>query len=109
MIKKKNIRIKSKLRFTIFILLLLLGISCACMTIRIHENHVHGSAPSQYIKVTVMSGETMWEIASRFKAETADTREVVYQIQKANQMDSSELTAGETIRVPVESNECQSN
>ena len=60
------------------------------------ENH-----PS-YVTVQVSDGDTLWSIAEQYMSDTNDTREAVYDIQKANNMSGNDnLTVGSTIKVPV--------
>lgn len=51
--------------------------------------------------VTVYSGDTMWDIASRWTGEDEDVREVIYRICEANGLESTDLQPGQKIIVPV--------
>jgi len=58
-----------------------------------------GSAPTQV--VMVQPGDTVWAIAQRV-APGRDTREVVGEIARLNDMKASELVAGQDLFVPAQ-------
>lgn len=50
----------------------------------------------------VKSGDTLWDIANKFKDESQDVREVVFMIAKSNGLDANKpLQPGTTIRIEV--------
>lgn len=51
--------------------------------------------------VTVYSGDTMWDIASRWTEDGEDVRAVIYRICEANGLASTDLHPGQKIIVPV--------
>lgn len=51
--------------------------------------------------VTVYSGDTMWDIASRWTEDGEDVRAVIYRICEANGLASTDLQPGQKIIVPV--------
>lgn len=53
-----------------------------------------------YVTVTVAPGETIWSIAKQIN-NGGDVRKVVDQIITANDLTSSDLSAGTKIRVPL--------
>ncbi len=63
------------------------------------------AAPEVYQKevITVHTGDTLWDIASSWKQEDEDVREVIWRIQTENNLTSSELMPGQQLRVPVRS------
>lgn len=53
-------------------------------------------------EITVKSGDTLWDIASRSTASNVDVREVVHTVKDLNNIsDSGNLTPGTKIKVPV--------
>ncbi|NUS52133.1 MAG: LysM peptidoglycan-binding domain-containing protein [Nocardioidaceae bacterium] len=50
--------------------------------------------------VVVGQGDTLWDIAGTV-AEPGETRAIVHQIQELNALDSSGLSVGQEIAVPV--------
>lgn len=64
-----------------------------------HRQAVLGSA--SYESVLVVSGDTLWSIASRHDLEGLTTAEVVSHIRDINQLESARLTPGMRIQVPV--------
>ena len=62
------------------------------------NNSCYGSVQ----EVTVKSGDTLWDIASRSTASNVDVREVVHTVKELNNIsDSGNLTPGTKIKVPV--------
>lgn len=51
--------------------------------------------------VTVHAGDTLWTIASRWSGKDEDVREVVERIRTANQMEGTNIRAGQQLVVPV--------
>ena len=53
-------------------------------------------------EVTVKSGDTLWDIASRSTGSNMDVREVVHTVKEINNIsDSGTLTPGTKLKVPV--------
>lgn len=57
-------------------------------------------APTSYLEITVAQGDTLWSLASRL-AEESDPRDLVDQITSINSLASSQLQAGQTLRIPL--------
>ena len=55
---------------------------------------------NSYVVVTLAPGETIWSVAKALN-DGGDVRELVDQIIKVNGLDSSDLSAGSKIRVPL--------
>ncbi len=51
--------------------------------------------------ITVYSGDTMWDIASRWADDDEDVRAVIYRICEANGLANTDLQPGQKILVPV--------
>lgn len=98
---RRKYRVKSKARFTLFIVIIML-IASAGITTVLGINNVNGESQQKYINVQVIAGETLWDIADRYKSNDTDTREFVYDIQHENDLSTANLTVGETIKVPVQ-------
>ncbi|GAA1568748.1 LysM peptidoglycan-binding domain-containing protein [Leucobacter aridicollis] len=61
----------------------------------------NGAASSQeFPYVVAQSGDSLWSIASALEP-TADPRDVVAEIQRLNQIQASDLQAGDAIAVPL--------
>jgi LysM repeat protein len=61
-------------------------------------NAVTDAAPKP-AQVTVHSGETLWDVATRI-APKHDPREIVAQLQRLNHLSSPRLVAGQVLLVP---------
>ena len=55
---------------------------------------------SEFITVTVASGETLWALASTL-ADGRDTRDLVADIVEINSLGSADLQAGQKVRIPL--------
>lgn len=55
----------------------------------------------QYVSVTVQPGDTLWGYARTYAPEGMDPRDYVLQIQQANDLPTSRVTAGTQLDLPV--------
>ena len=92
--------VKSKFRFTVFLVIMILCIFTAISTL-LGFNTANSASMTQYNQVQVESGDTIWNIAKEYAPANKDVRQVVYDICDLNDMSADELTAGESIIVPV--------
>ena len=53
----------------------------------------------ELIDYTVCQGDTIWSIAKEHKEEDQDIREVVYEIQKINNLVNKDLSDGQVIKI----------
>ena len=56
---------------------------------------------TDYVTHTVVSGDTLWDIAAQHAPEGADLRDVVFDVKRVNGLDSSTIQPGQVIRVPA--------
>ncbi len=54
-----------------------------------------------YQSVMVHQGDTLWDIAKKYKSETETTEHMIDKIQECNQMRSANIKAGVRILVPM--------
>lgn len=83
-------RIKNKFKFirsTTILILIILGIFCISIS----------KEKTEYIDYTVGRGETLWNIAADHT--DGDIRDYIYEIKNINNMTSSELKEGQTIKI----------
>lgn len=58
---------------------------------------------SQYFEVAVSSGDTLWDIANKYKVKDGDTRHKVEMIKNYNNINSSlNLQENTIIKIPLE-------
>ena len=96
----KKYRVVSKTRFALFIIIMLVLIM-GFMSFVIKPAYVSGSTEPVYETVMVRSGDTLWEIASRYVDDNTDIRMFIYDISKINELSGAELIPGQEILVPI--------
>ena len=96
----KRMRIKSKIRFTIFIILVILTMS-TLVGFATGSNIANSSSYNQFHCVEIESGDTVWDVATAYTPQNMDVRQVVSDILDTNDIAADELIAGEYILVPV--------
>lgn len=99
--KKKKIRIANKKRFIFSILFIISIVLIITMTLT-NRNKVYSSKYEEnYVEVIIKRGDTLWSIALNNKPKNYDTREIVYEIMMANNLEDSKLNPGDVIKVPI--------
>lgn len=93
---KKTFVLKNKKRFSGFIMVLIIIITSILLV-----NTVYGYKTPSYRTLIVREGDTLWDIANKNNSKN-DIRKVVYEIEKVNNLNSSEIVAGQELKVPVE-------
>jgi LysM repeat protein len=53
-----------------------------------------------YSEIVVQPGDTLWDLAVQFGPENKDTREVVFEICKVNNIAADSIIPGQTILIP---------
>jgi nucleoid-associated protein YgaU len=95
----KRYRVKSKFRFITFIVVtafLTIGLFTAVTGLNVST----ALTKQDTVKVTVESGDTLWNIAKEYKSNNTDTRKAVYEICHVNDIDASDLTPGMVLVIP---------
>lgn len=93
---KKQLKKERRVFFTVCAILV-----CLCMsyfTINSHSSETYVNCPSH----AVVYGETLWSIANEYKGESMSTGEFIYKIKKANNLETSSISAGDVLVIPVE-------
>ena len=96
---KKRYRIKSKFRFTLFMTIAIL-MFISITTTAIGANNAESLTKPVYSEITIQSGDTLWNLAEAFGPANKDTREVVYEICKINDISADSIYPGQTILIP---------
>ena len=95
----KGYRITSRTRFITFIAITII-LFTLIFNFMFKLSTAQSETEVQYIKVGVMSGDTLWSIAQEYMPDM-DTREAVYIIKKVNGLDSNIITAGSVLDIPA--------
>lgn len=56
---------------------------------------------AEIIDYTIAPGETLWSIAGEYTPNSKDIRETIYEIKKLNNMNNSNIYAGQTIQIKI--------
>ncbi len=98
--KRKRLRIASKTRFTIFLSTVFVIITLIFNGIS-RLSFAYGTDDRSYVEMTIISGDTLWEIAKRNNPYNQDVRKIVYEIMKINDMKTANLKVGSIIKIPT--------
>lgn len=96
---RKHYKLKNKKRFTLFLSLTLVVLFFSIGTF-LNQYTSNSMTPVTYSQVTVEAGDTLWTIASDLKAENIDTRNLIDEIIKTNELKSSQIKPGQVLLVP---------
>lgn len=91
---KKKYRLNNKKRFFSILFLLLIGVMLAGSVVA-----QAGNVRNEYREVTVMPGDTLWEIAQENGGDM-DIRKYVYNIKKVNKLENATIYAGQKLYLP---------
>ena len=93
-------RINNRVRFTLFVVLVILFVTTFA-NFALGLNTANSATYVEYTEVKVMSGDTLWSIASTYMDDNSDIRRSVYELCQINDINASQLQAGMTLLVPV--------
>ena len=96
----KKYKIKNRMRFITFITIMMLVISFA-LSGAFSLIEAHSAEETEYIEITVESGDTLWQLAKTYCSVKGDIRELIYEICQLNDITASDLRAGQTLIIPV--------
>lgn len=99
--RRKKYRIKSKFRF-ITSIIIMIGIIIGGINMITGASTSLALVKPQYTQVEVCYGDTLWDIAGKYKSDNTDTRRAVYEICRLNDINASDLKPGMVISVPEE-------
>ena len=95
----KKYRVKSKFRF-ITSLVIALGLCMGLVGFITGTNTSTAITKNDCTEVTVVAGDTLWDIAEFVKSRDMDTREAVYEICKANDIKAGDIQPGMILTIP---------
>jgi LysM repeat protein len=65
--------------------------------------HIYAATPQHYATIVVRSGDTLWGIASRHTATSADVQETIDRITEVNHLSGVSIKPGQHLRIPLSS------
>lgn len=89
----------SKVNITILLLIIL--ISTVFSIYSLGENNEANQI--SYSTYTILSGDTLWDVSTRYKNPSDDTRDFIEKIVEANQLTSLNVIPGQKLLIPIES------
>ena len=92
--------IVNRVRFTAFMIVVILmaGMLTGLM---FGSFDAEGSSKTIYKTITVSYGDTLWDIASRYKPEDKEIRNYIYEICDYNDISAGGIYEGQELTIPV--------
>ncbi len=97
---KKRTIIVNKRRFFSFVLLATLLVNLLFVSVCLPRS-TQADAVEKTQEIIVCAGDTMWSIAEEYGSENEDVRNTVYKIKKLNDLNTTSLTIGQVLLVPI--------
>ncbi len=98
-ITMKGYRITSRTRFIAFVAISII-LFTMIFNFVFQLNTAQSESVDQYIKVSVMTGDSLWSIAQTYMPDS-DTREAVYMIKQINGLDTDNIAVGTVLDIPA--------
>ncbi len=95
----KKYRIKSKFRF-ITSLVIALGLFVGLFGFITGIDTTTAVTKNDCTEIEVCAGDTLWDIAENVKTKDMDTREVIFEICKENNIKAGDIQPGMILKVP---------
>ena len=96
---KKQYRIKSKFRFTLFLAITMILVISIVGNFT-GTNTVDSLTKVTYTKIQVEPGDNLWNIAKDFGPDDQDIRKLVFEICKVNQVSADSIYPGQSLLIP---------
>lgn len=97
--KRRNMVIVSKFRFSLFLSIILLVLTLLINGL-LNGVIARGDTYSDYLNVFIREGDSIWDIAQDNNPYNEDIRKIVYEIEKANDLEGKYIQPGDVIKVP---------
>lgn len=99
--KNRRYVIVNSTRFFAFITIILVVVTIF-LSLIFNLSKVHSSVYMQkYMTYDVAEGDSLWEISLRTMPDGFDVRRMVYEIKELNDMETSYIYEGESIKIPI--------
>ncbi|MFB6466747.1 LysM peptidoglycan-binding domain-containing protein [Cytobacillus sp. Hz8] len=85
-------------QYSYIILFIILSFSAAF----VFSNKIHENNPSNYVKITVQEGESLWKISERYASEhRLSSNQFIKWVEEKNGISGDQIFPGEKIMIPV--------
>ena len=96
----KKYKIVNKIRFYLF-LIFIIFFSFVTLTFIKSFGRVEGTVSNlKYEEIYIDMGDTVWDIALKYKSEQSDVRDMVAEIRDFNNLEDLSIKQGDIIRIP---------
>lgn len=92
-------RIKSKFRFCLFLTLIMVLLISVQGIINGSDQALSLTKPI-YTEITIISGDTLWDLAKEYGPADQDVRKIVHAICNINNISADKLQSGQKIMIP---------
>lgn len=97
----KKYKIVNKKRFYLFVTFIFILTGIIIFNL-IANNNAHSSILAEpYEEIIVIQGDTIWSIASKYTPIKYDIRDMVYNIKRINEIETSYIYPGDTLKIPI--------
>jgi len=96
-----TISVKSPMRAAVLLTTVALGVVLLLANAVGASNGAPGDDPGGWVEHQVVTGDTLWDIATVHTPEGGDVRRAVFDIRRANHLDSATIVPGQVLQIPV--------
>lgn len=57
-----------------------------------------------YVEVTIVQGDSLWEIAQKYKYDNIETAQFISHLEQVNHINGDSIKVGDVLRIPVKEN-----
>jgi LysM repeat protein len=96
-----TISVKSPIRAAVLLTTVALGVVLLLANAVFASDGASGDDPADWVEHQVVTGDTLWDIAAGYTAAGGDVRRTVYDIRRANGLESAAIVPGQVLQIPV--------
>lgn len=96
-----TISVKSPIRAAVLLTTVALGVVLLLANAVFASDGASGGDPAGWVEHQVVAGDTLWDIAAGHTEAGGDVRRTVYDIRRANGLESAAIVPGQVLQIPV--------